>query len=89
MGTRGGGILMQSKSVLDELTNIIWMLKEDEHMKSVFVEILSVGSYSQQVRVSKLKAAIEKLNPPQEVMRFLALLSDDKLAHAVLQELKR
>lgn len=73
---------------LDQLTDAVIAIQSDSELKDRFLQILSVGSYTQQVRVSKLREALEPLNPPEIVMTTVKLMENDKLAHAVFNQLK-
>lgn len=72
----------------DQIVNAVVAIKEDEGLKQAFIKILSVGSYSQQVRVEKIRQEVESMNPPESVTNVLALLKNDKLAHLVLNALQ-
>lgn len=72
----------------DQIVNAVVAIKEDENLRRAFIKILSIGSYTQQVRVEKIRAEVEPMNPPEEVTNMLTLLKNDKLAHLVLNALQ-
>lgn len=72
-----------------ELAKSILVIKSDPHLKKTFIDVLEIGSYTQQVRVNKITEAIKVHNPPEEIVRFLKLLSDDKIANLVYSELTK
>lgn len=73
---------------LDQLTDAVLAIQSDSALKQRFLDILSIGSYSQQIRVHKLLEVLEPLNPPDSVMTAVRLMENDKLAHAVYNQLK-
>ena len=73
---------------LDQLTDAVIAIQSDAELKQRFIDILSIGSYTQQVRVHKLLEALEPLEPPDSVMTAVRLMENDKLAHAVYNQLK-
>lgn len=72
----------------DQLVNAVAAIKSDESLREVFVRLLSIGASSQQVRVAALRDELVKLGAPDEVMGFLKLLGNDKIAEQVLKALK-
>ena len=75
--------------IYTELAESILAIKSDEELKKAFIKILEVGSYTQQVKVEKIRQAIEPLKPPAEVTHLIDFLRDDKVAHLVLAEITK
>lgn len=69
------------------LVNAVVAIKSDEKLKNTFIEILKVGSTSQQVRVKKLLQELEYAQAPESLRKFVKLLSNDQIAHRVLAAL--
>jgi hypothetical protein len=72
----------------DQLVNAVAAIKSDKRLCEVFVRLLSIGASSQQVRVAALRDELVKLDAPDEVMDFLKLLGNDKIAEQVLKALR-
>ncbi len=79
---------MKEQSSLDFITDCIHAIQSDSALKESFIQVLSMGSSTQQVRVHRLLEAIKDHNAPEPVIRFVQMLSDDKLAHKVLSVLE-
>jgi hypothetical protein len=77
-----------SEDPLDLLTDAAIAIGEDKELKQRFLQVLSVGTYTQQIRVAKLQEAIASLNPPETVTKVLRLLQNDKLAQVFYAQLK-
>ncbi|MGE0528541.1 MAG: hypothetical protein AB7G93_00135 [Bdellovibrionales bacterium] len=69
------------------LANAVVVIRSDNQLRECFNRILGVGSMTQQVRVAMLLKEMEKLGAPDEIKKFVRLLSNDKLAHQVLKEI--
>ncbi len=69
------------------LINAVVAIKSDKKLKEAFIEILKVGSSSQQVRVKRLLEELEYVQAPEDLKKFVLLLSNDKIAHRVLTAL--
>ena len=77
-----------SEDPLDLLATAAIAISEDKDLKQRFLQVLSVGSYSQQIRMAKLQEAILPLDPPDSIIKVLLLLQNDKLAQAFYNQLK-
>lgn len=75
--------------VFSEIAESILAIKSDPELKRTFVEILEIGSCTQQVRVSRLLEVLAVKRPPEKLTRFIALLKDDKIANLVYAELNK
>lgn len=73
--------------VYESLATAVMAIKSDDELREAFIKILSVGSYTQQIRVEKIMSEISGMSPPDEVMQLLELLKNDKLANIVYKEL--
>jgi hypothetical protein len=73
----------------DELAEIIIAIKEDDKLRDCFVRVLKFGSSTQQVRAANLKKELEAMDAPEEVLNFVRLLGDPKIAHVVLEEIQK
>lgn len=73
----------------DYLANVVLAIRDDKKLREAFNQVLKFGTSTQQVRVAKLKVELVRLNAPDEVMKFVRLLEDDKLAHQVLNEINK
>lgn len=85
-----GGTTMpdSSQSAAEFLAQSVLAIRESDELRQSFIRVLSIGSASQQVRVTKLREAVTKYNPPREVLKFIDLLGNDQLAHEVLRQLQ-
>lgn len=77
------------KNLNSDLVDFILAIKSDHKMKALILDILEVGSYSQQVRVDKLIAVVKEQEPPERFLRVLTLLKDAKIANLIYSELKK
>lgn len=75
--------------VFDEIADAVVAIRSHADLKSAFLKILSIGAYTQQVRVDTILKAILPLDPPEKVVRFISLLKDDKIANLVYTELSK
>jgi hypothetical protein len=73
----------------DELAEIILAIKEDDKLRDCFVRVLKFGSSTQQVRAANLQKELEAMNAPEDVLNFVKLLGDPKIAHVVLEEIQK
>jgi hypothetical protein len=73
----------------DDLAEIILAIKEDDKLRDCFVRVLKFGSSTQQVRASNLQKELEAMNAPEEVLNFVRLLGDPKVAHVVLEQIQK
>ncbi len=73
---------------LEFITNCILAIQSDEKLKQAFIKVLKIGPSSQQVRVQLLLAEVRTLNPPQDVVNFIQMLTDEQLATRVLMALE-
>lgn len=74
---------------ISELAEIVSVIKSDPDLRNACLEILKQGSYSQQVRVDKIAAALDPVETPEAVSKLLSLLRDDKIANLVYAELMK
>ncbi len=73
----------------DELAEIVIAIKEDDKLRDCFVRVLKFGASTQQVRATNLKRELEAMDAPEEVINFVRLLSDPKIANLVLEEIQK
>ncbi len=76
-----------SNDKLENFTDAVAAIQEDEALKACFIKILKYGASHQQVRVKLLKEELQKQAAPEEILDFVSLLKDDKLAHQLLSVL--
>ncbi len=74
---------------LNQVVNSVLAIKEDPNLKDLFLRILGLGSATQQVRVTLLLEELAKIGAPSDVVQFVEALRNEKLAQAVLQELRQ
>lgn len=70
------------------MADAVLAIKSDSKLSECFIRILSMGHATQQVRVASLQEELRKLRAPDVVLRFVALLSNEKLAQQVLGEIE-
>lgn len=79
---------MTNADILDQMVDTVMAIKSDPVLVQTFIQILEMGSSTQQVRVSNLHQALTEKKAPSQVLDFVQMLRDEKLAHAVLHELR-
>ena len=70
-----------------EIIDAVRAIQDDPDLTNSFITILKMGSSSQQIRVSKLMDELNKREAPESLKSFVKSLSNDKLAHQVLNAL--
>lgn len=73
----------------EQMIQAVAAIRSDEGLKHSFIQILKYGPYTQQGRVQKVLEVVEERGAPDEVVRFLKLLKNDKLAQLFLNALEK
>lgn len=73
----------------DLMADVVAVIRSDRELRECFNRILAIGPSTQQVRVANLLRELRKQNAPEQVIRFVRLLENDKLASVVLEEINR
>lgn len=73
----------------EQMLKAVAAIRSDEDLKQSFIQILKYGPYTQQGRVQKVLEVVEQQGAPEEVVRFLKLLKNDKLAQLFLNALEK
>ena len=78
-------------SGMEELTGFVLAIKEDPDLRKAFVQVLEMGTSTQQARVAKIHEALQAQHREvdETMQRLIRFLSDDKVAGLVLNELKK
>jgi hypothetical protein len=76
------------EQTLDYISSCILAIQSDAQLSACFINVLKMGSNSQQIRVHRLLEETQKLNAPKEVTQFIRMLSDNQLASKVLSILE-
>ncbi|MGE4133927.1 MAG: hypothetical protein AB7F86_19985 [Bdellovibrionales bacterium] len=72
---------------LDYLAQVVIVIREDVQLLEVFNKILGANLGNQ--RVPLLHRELEQIQAPEVVMKFIRLLSDERIASLVHTEINR
>lgn len=73
--------------IYDYLADVVRVIREDSELRSTFNRILGAGHGDQ--RVAMLLTELAETGAPEQVMMFVKLLNDDRVADIVLKEINR
>lgn len=76
------------EDVYNYLATAVEVIRSDSKLRDSFMQVLKFGPSTQQVRVKLLLEKVEELGAPDELIDFVRLLGNDKLAERILTEIE-